>query len=180
METDLDSLPRRAVLTQVAPLAHPIALRVGCLSARVPSDLALPSGEGLEAWVKTMVEFRERRRVPRTPIAGDLSDRARSTLDVRLLDLSTFGARIEHLDLLRPGSACTFELPPSIGTLTLSARIIHSSVVGAAPTREGERRLCYQSGLVFTGITVDQQTTLESALQKLTSRGSSRNTRFSM
>ncbi|MGE5851106.1 MAG: PilZ domain-containing protein, partial [Candidatus Methylomirabilota bacterium] len=127
-----------------------------------------------------MAEVRERRRVPRTPITGELGARARSTLDVRLLDLSTFGARIEHLDLLRPGSACTFELPPSIGALTLSARIIHSSVVGAAPTREGERKLRYQSGLVFTGITVDQQTTLEGALQKLTSIGSSRNTRFSM
>jgi len=127
-----------------------------------------------------MAEFRERRRVPRTPIAGELGARARSTLDVRLLDLSAFGARIEHLDLLRPGSACAFELPPSIGALILSARIIHSSVVGAAPTREGERQLRYQSGLVFTGITADQQTTLESALEKLTSRGSSRNTRFSM
>jgi len=127
-----------------------------------------------------MAEFRERRRVARTPIAGELGARARSTLDVRLLDLSAFGARIEHLDLLRPGSACTFELPPSIGALILSARIIHSSVVGAAPAREGERKLRYQSGLVFTGITADQQTSLESALEKLTSRGSSRNTRFSM
>ena len=73
-----------------------------------------------------------------------------------------------------------FELPPSIGALTLSARIIHSSVVGAAPTREGERQLRYQSGLVFTGITMDQQTTLESALQSFNSSGSPRNTRFSM
>ncbi|HSD50844.1 MAG TPA: PilZ domain-containing protein [Candidatus Methylomirabilis sp.] len=118
--------------------------------------------------------------MPRTPVTGELGARARSTLDVRLLDLSTFGARIEHLDLLRPGSACTFELPPSIGTLTLAAQIIHSSVVGAAPTREGERQLRYQSGLVFTGITVDQQTALESALRRLTSIGSPRNIRFSM
>lgn len=161
-------------------LAHPIVLRVGCLCARVPPEPALLSAERLEPRVKSMAEVRERRRVPRTPITGELGARARSTLDVRLLDLSTFGARIEHLDLLRPGSACTFELPPSIGALTLSARIIHSSVVGAAPTREGERKLRYQSGLVFTGITVDQQTTLEGALQKLTSIGSSRNTRFSM
>jgi len=101
-------------------------------------------------------------------------------LDVRLLDLSTFGARIEHLALLRPGSACTFELPPAIGALTLSARIIHSSVVGAAPTREGERLLRYQSGLAFTGITADQQITLASALEKLDSGDSSRNSRFSM
>ena len=127
-----------------------------------------------------MAEFRERRRVFRTPIAGELGARARSTLDVRLLDLSTFGARIEHLALLRPGSACTFELPPAIGALTLSARIIHSSVVGAAPTREGERLLRYQSGLAFTGITADQQITLASALEKLDSGDSSRNSRFSM
>jgi len=164
----------------VATLAHPIAPRVGGLSARVLPEPALLSVEGLEPRVKTMAEFRERRRVARTPIAGELGARARSTLDVRLLDLSAFGARIEHLDLLRPGSACAFELPPSVGALILSARIIHSSVVGAAPTREGERQLRYQSGLVFTGITADQQTTLESALEKLTSRGSSRNTRFSM
>jgi hypothetical protein len=101
-------------------------------------------------------------------------------MDVRLIDLSTFGARIEHLDLLRPGSACTFELPPSVGAMTLSARIIHSSVIGAAPTRDGERQLRYQSGLVFTGVTVDQQSTLEIALEKLTSRGFPRNPRYSM
>jgi hypothetical protein len=114
-----------------------------------------------------MVDFRERRRVHRVPVAGELDARARATLPVRLLDLSPYGARIEHLDLLRPGSACTFDLPPVIGPLTLFARVIHSSIVGAAPTPDGERMLRYHSGLAFTGITTDQQTSLASALERL-------------
>jgi hypothetical protein len=113
-----------------------------------------------------MVEFRERRRVHRIPVAGDLDARARVTLPVRILDLSPYGARIEHLDLLRPGSACTFELPPAIGSLTLFARVVHSCIVGAAPTPNGERMLRYQSGLAFTSITTDQQAGLASALER--------------
>jgi hypothetical protein len=127
-----------------------------------------------------MAEIRERRRVPRTPIAEVLGARARSTVEARLIDLSTYGARIEHLDLLRPGSACAFELPPSFGALMLSARVIHSSVVGAAPIRDGERQLRYQSGLAFSDITADQQTTLASALETHLSRIPSGNSRFSM
>ena len=103
----------------------------------------------------------------RVPVAGELDARARATLPVRLLDLSHYGARIEHLDLLRPGSACTFDLPLAIGPLTLFGRVVHSSIVGAAPTPNGERMLRYQSGLAFTGITTDQQTSLASALARL-------------
>jgi hypothetical protein len=114
-----------------------------------------------------MVEFRERRRVHRIPVTGELDAWARATLPVRILDLSPCGARIEHRDLLRPGSACTFELPPGIGPLTIFARVIHSSIVGDAPTPSGERMLRYQSGLAFTGITTDQQTSLASALERL-------------
>jgi len=105
--------------------------------------------------------------VHRIPVTGELDAWARATLPVRILDLSPCGARIVHRVLQRPGSACTFELPPGIGPLTIFARVIHSSIVGDAPTPSGERMLRYQSGLAFTGITTDQQTSLASALERL-------------
>ncbi len=46
----------------------------------------------------------EKRKVPRIVIPGRPAAPARATLEVSLCDLSTKGARIEHLSLLRPGS----------------------------------------------------------------------------
>jgi hypothetical protein len=110
----------------------------------------------------------ERRKAPRIPVAGHLGARARATLNVRVLDLSAGGARIEHTDLLRPGATYAFELPPALGSLTITVRIVHSAVVGTEPTPEGERNLRYQSGLAFVGITSDQQSALAAILERLT------------
>lgn len=114
--------------------------------------------------------FRERRRVARIPIAGRFGARAQARTDVRLIDLSPDGARIEHLDLLRPRSTCIFELPPAFGSSVLSAQVIHSSVIDTVQTSGGERLLRYQSGLAFFGATSDQQTALSSALERLAAR----------
>lgn len=52
-----------------------------------------------------MPEYQQRRQAPRIVIPGRLEARAHATLPVRLLDLSTAGARIEHQspDPARPG-----------------------------------------------------------------------------
>jgi hypothetical protein len=118
-----------------------------------------------------MADIPERRRAPRTLIAGRLGGRARATLEVSVLDLSTTGARIEHGDLLRPRATCMFQLPPALGELVLSARVVHSSIVGAEQSPQGERRLRYQSGLAFVGITADQQAALAAILERLTPGG---------
>lgn len=118
-----------------------------------------------------MAQHQERRGAPRIPIAGQVDARARATLEVKLVDLSVSGARIEHGDLLRPGSSCAFEFPPAIGSLVLSARVVHSTVVGAIGTPDGERHLRYQSGLAFIGITPDQRAALEGIVERLTPGG---------
>lgn len=117
-----------------------------------------------------MAEFRERRRVSRLSIAGTIIARANGGKEVRLIDLSPFGTRIEHLDLLHPGSACVFEFPPALGALALSAQVVHSAAV-SGQTRQGQHFLRYRSGLAFTRITADQQTALASALERLASGG---------
>ena len=118
-----------------------------------------------------MADTPERRKATRIVVSGRLGGRARAILDVRILDLSLTGARIEHLSPLRPGSSCAFELPTTIGSLVLSARVVRSSVIGNEPTPDGGRLLRYESGLTFVGITAEQQAALEKALEKLTPGG---------
>lgn len=112
----------------------------------------------------------ERRQATRILVTERLGARARATLEVRLLDLSKSGTRIEHSGLLRPGATYTFELPPALGSLVLTAKVVHSRVVGTEATPEGERLLLYQSGLTFIGITAEQQVGLGAVIERL-SRG---------
>jgi hypothetical protein len=114
-----------------------------------------------------MDDTQERRRAPRIHVAGRLGARARATLDVRLLDVSETGARIEHYDVLRPGSTYAFEFPPALGRLSLSAKVVRSAIIGAEKTPEGERLLRYQSGLTFTAPTAEQQATLAGILERI-------------
>src|SRR5574342_8586 len=114
-----------------------------------------------------MTEMAERRRAARVAIPWHLNGWVSVSREVRLLDLSTAGVRIEHVEPLRPGSSCTLELPPPLGSLQLAARVVWSLVRGGEQTPDGERRLHYQSGLVFTGISPDQQSVLAGSLKKL-------------
>ena len=118
-----------------------------------------------------MDDPKERRKARRVPITTTVDARARATLEVRLVDLSVTGARIEHTELLRPGSACAFQFPPAIGSLVLSARVIHSSVIGAMRRLDGERHLRYQTGLQFIGVTPEKRTALEGIVERLTPGG---------
>ncbi len=111
------------------------------------------------------------REVPRIVLPGRPAARARATLEVSLCDLSVKGARIEHLSLLRPGSRCTLELPAPFAPLALSAEIVWSKVVGTEEEVHGQRRLRYQSGLAFTGITAEQQVALGTTLERLSPGG---------
>ncbi|HSD52110.1 MAG TPA: PilZ domain-containing protein [Candidatus Methylomirabilis sp.] len=118
-----------------------------------------------------MADFRERRGTPRLPITAYVGAWARATLEVRLVDLSVKGARIEHADLLRPGSECAFQFPPAIAPLVLTARVVHSTVVDTTQNADGERRLRYQSGLQFVGVSPDQRSMLEGVVERLTPGG---------
>ncbi len=118
-----------------------------------------------------MTDIRERRQARRVTIGGQLSGRAQVPLDVRFLDLSLTGVRIEHLGWLRPGSSCTLEFPPALGSLVLSARIVHSAVVGSEQSPEGSRLIRCKSGLVFVGVSAKQQAILVDTLEKLSREG---------
>jgi hypothetical protein len=118
-----------------------------------------------------MTQFPEQRGAPRFLVAERLGGRASATLEVRLVDLSLSGARIEHDHPLTLGSAYTFQFPPALGSLVLPVRVVHSIVAGSEEGAQGGPLAHYQSGLMFVDLTPDQQVGLAAVLGRLTSMG---------
>jgi hypothetical protein len=114
-----------------------------------------------------MSEGIERRAVPRTTLPRPPRVTTREVQEVRLLDLSLKGARIEHLNLLRPGEPCHLQLPPTLGSLSLAAQVVWCTVIGGKSNPDGDRQLVSRTGLRFTKLTAMQQTTLAGTLQEL-------------
>lgn len=116
-----------------------------------------------------MSQYPTQRGAPRFLVADRLGGLAAATLEVRLVDLSLSGARIEHDNPLRAGSVCHFEFPPTLGSLVLQVRVVHSALLGRGEAAEGESHGRYQSGLRFVNLTPDQQVALAAVLGRLTS-----------
>jgi hypothetical protein len=110
---------------------------------------------------------RERRQLPRTSLPWQILARVRDLREVRLLDLSVGGTRLEHLGLLRPGAHCEVELPSLLGGLCLPARVTWSIVIGRRRGFDGDRHLLAHTGLRFTPLTATQEATLADALQRV-------------
>ena len=115
-----------------------------------------------------MDERRERRRLPRTPLPWQILARVRDVREVRLLDLSVGGTRLEHLGLLRPGAHCEVELPALLGGLCLPARVTWSFVIGRRRGFDGHPHLLSHTGLRFAPLPATQEATLAEALQRVT------------
>jgi hypothetical protein len=104
-------------------------------------------------------------------VPGRPGGRVQATVDVRVLDLSATGARIEHSNLLRPGFTCALELPQSLGGRSLPVRVVRSSVIGAEGAPTGDRVLRYESGLAFGVLSLEQRAALEAVLARLAPGG---------
>lgn len=118
-----------------------------------------------------MTDHRERRRVPRIRLPAPLSGRTLGILSFYLVDLSVAGARIEHIDPLRPGSSWALELPIPLGGPVLSGQVVWSRVVEEKQTPKGEQSHRYQSGLLFTALTRDQEAELARIVKRLITQG---------
>lgn len=117
-----------------------------------------------------MTAIREQRRVPRVRMSRPLRGRALGILDVHLLDLSIAGARIEHSEPLRPGSAWTVELPPAFESLVLSARVVYSHAADSKHSPKGPSSQRYETGLAFVNVTPEQISILKRGLSPLAPR----------
>jgi hypothetical protein len=134
----------------------------------VPLEFSSLIQNRLEEKSVTIAKMQERRWAIRIAFVRHPSARAHGGLRVWLYDLSAGGARITLDTQLSPGSYCTLELPPELGSLTLSARVVWSAVLGGEETAQGERHIIYQNGLAFANLTADQRATLAILLEQLT------------
>lgn len=114
-----------------------------------------------------MIETSERRRVARLTVPSHLGGFELELRLVRLLELSSEGARIEHPEPLHEGVVCFVDLPPALGRVRLTGRVVWTRLHKGEQTFEGDTRVYYQSGLAFVGITPEQQTALAAALEIL-------------
>jgi hypothetical protein len=124
-----------------------------------------------------MGEQHARQRLPRTRLPWQIRARLRDVKEVRLLDLSLGGPRLEHLGLLRREAHCEVEPPALLGGLCRAARVTWSLVIGRRRGFERDRHLLAHTGLRFAPLTATQQTTLTDVLQRVTARQRSRDSR---
>ncbi len=112
-----------------------------------------------------MDDRKDRRRVARVTFPRHLYSPELQLQLGRILDLSTDGARLQHAEPLHEGMECLVDLPPTLERLRLTARVVWTKVHGTEHTPEGERHLIYQSGVVFTRVTPEQNAILIRVLE---------------
>ncbi len=115
-----------------------------------------------------MARIPERRRDIRLPIPAQVSGRGIGELQVRLLDLSPRGVRIEHLRPLPNRALCFLDLPLALGGTSLQGEVIWSHLTEYRPGPEGISVVSFQSGLRFLMLTGEQEAQLAEALRTLT------------
>jgi hypothetical protein len=86
---------------------------------------------------------------------------------VRILDLSAEGVHIEHPGHLRVGLVLFVDLPPDLGGVRLTGRVVWTRLRKGEQTFEGDKQIYYQSGLDFVGLTPEQQAALAIAVEIL-------------
>ena len=112
-------------------------------------------------------QTRDRRKVARITVPQQLKGAGLERRLVRLVDLSSTGARIEHTDPVEEGLVCDMDLPPALGRGRLKGRVVWTKPHQRVQTFEGDTRVFYQSGLVFVDITSEQREALAVALRIL-------------
>jgi len=114
-----------------------------------------------------MMEPVERRHVARLLVPRPLSGAEWELHQVFLLDLSPAGVRIEHEEHLHEGLVCYVDLPPALGEVRLTGEVVWTRLYKGEQTFEGDKHFYHQSGLVFVGITPEQESALKAALEIL-------------
>lgn len=93
---------------------------------------------------------RSKRRYSRVTLPQPIGADVTARYEVRIMDLSLGGARLEHTTILRPGDRCYLRFQLTEQMMTITSKIVWSNVVGRA---EGMgSALLFQTGLAFEGM----------------------------
>jgi len=110
-------------------------------------------------------EFPMKRRFARVTLKEPVSGDVTASHDVHILDLSLGGVRVEHTNILRPGSTCFVRLPLKQQVTTVLGRVVWSKAVGRAAAEHGGTGLLYQSGIEFVALSREVQSLLTAFLE---------------
>ena len=114
-----------------------------------------------------MVTGPEQRRVMRVDVPHHLRKGELEPHFVHLLNLSLLGVRVTHLEPWDKGVGCSVDLPPALGAIRLSGRVVWTRLRGTEQSLAGDRRDHYESGIEFTNLTPAQKAVLVTALATL-------------
>ena len=109
----------------------------------------------------------DRRRVMRVDVPHHLRKGELEPHFVHLLNLSLLGVRVTHLEPWDKGVGCSVDLPPALGAIRLSGRVVWTRLRGTEQSLAGDRRDHYESGIEFTNLTPAQKAVLVTALATL-------------
>lgn len=109
----------------------------------------------------------EHRHVARLIVPAQLAGPRQGLHQVRLADLSTQGARIEHFRPLPTWTPYFLDLPRALGGIRLQGEVLWSRRAGRKRVLAGKRLIYYQSGLLFRWLTPAQRVGLAAALDIL-------------
>jgi hypothetical protein len=110
--------------------------------------------------------MRERRRSPRYIADQEIYARIKSSIPVRIVDISARGMLVESTSAVPPVGACDLWIPGSQGDVKLRVRVQRSRAQFVA-TDDGSRGLVYRSGLEILEMDDSAREALASILEQL-------------
>jgi hypothetical protein len=94
--------------------------------------------------------MQERRRKPRFQLIGEVTGKLKSTMDVKLIDVSEGGVQLESTLGLPPASVCQLKIFSEDEELILRAEVRRCRA--QLTKKDGVRCVCYRSGLEFVEV----------------------------
>ncbi len=93
----------------------------------------------------------ERRRYPRWMAGGHFAARITPIHEATLINVSTGGALVEHLNPVHPGTTLLLSLSFTEKKMGLRCKVVRSVAHRSEVGSTGERDVIYRSGLEFMG-----------------------------
>ena len=106
-----------------------------------------------------------RRRHARLMLREPMRDPRSAQHEVRILELSLGGARVEHTAILRPGGVHRLHLPLGNRPVAIQCLVVWSEAKGRAKGEPRGAALRFHSGLEFRNLTPEVQALLTAFLQ---------------
>jgi c-di-GMP-binding flagellar brake protein YcgR len=110
--------------------------------------------------------MRERRRSPRYPADQEIYARIKSSIPVRIVDVSGHGMMVESSSAVPPAGACDLWVPGDNGDVKLRVRVQRSRAQ-FVNGHNGNRGLVYRSGLEFLEMDEPARAAIQSILCQL-------------